>query len=65
MGSNVLLCRPLRDSIRSLWITRHFRAGLWIVPSLRDCSRWFDKPVWSWAALRRFNLNIQIAQPKN
>ena len=46
MGTNVVLCRPFRDSIRWLYVsTRHFRAGLLIVPSLRDWVCCFDKLV--------------------
>ena len=58
------LCRPFRDSIFFRFLSRHFRAGLWIVPSLRDWFRCFDKLVWSWATLRLFNLNGQNERSK-
>jgi len=38
----IILCRPYRDSILFRLLTRHLRAGLWIVPSLRDWSRCLD-----------------------
>ena len=51
MGTNVVLCRPFRDYVAArrgggldplVMPPRHFRAGLLMVPSLRD---WvcFDK----------------------
>jgi hypothetical protein len=64
LGSNVILCRPFRDSILLPGLTRHFRAGLLIVPSLWDWPGCFDKLVWSWATLWLFNLKGQIELSK-
>jgi len=51
--ANVILCRPSLSGLDPFPSpTRHFRAGLLIVPSLLDSLRCFDRLVWSWAAVR-------------
>ena len=53
VGTNVVLCRPRSTSSGQalpgldplVTLTRHFRAGLLIVPSLRDLVGCFDKLV--------------------